>query len=589
METQSIQALETRYSGRRPMRTLLHVFDGDWLRLGIATFFFVIKHSPVWAMPIIVAGIINVVTGQGERPLSELYRYAAIMAVLIAQNIPSHMLFIRFYSRSVRNMEARLRSALVRKMQQLSIAFHDDFRSGTLHAKVLRDVESMEMLARQFMQAVFPAFLSICFAFVVTVKKEPAVALFYLFTVPVSALLIRTFRGKVRSHNAEYRGEVEVMSARVSEMIEMIPVTRAHGAENLELDKMRSQLKRVRDRGIRLDQINALFASSSWVSFQAFHLLCLGVTGTMAYRGRIPVGDVVMYQGFFMMIVGAVSAILNIYPILARGMESIRSMGEILECPDIEENRGKRRVPSVTGDISFEQVDLVYDEQAGPAVRDFTLRVEAGETIALIGESGSGKTSVMNLLVGFRRPGRGRILLDGVDMQELDLRDFRQHLSVVSQNTILFAGTIRENITYGLHSVSDEQLERAVRMANVAEFVERLPEGLESAVGEHGARLSGGQRQRIAIARALIRDPRVIIFDEATSALDVVSEALVQEAIDRLITGRTTFIVAHRLSTIRHADRIVVMREGHIIETGTHASLLAARGEYYRMKQLQTT
>jgi ATP-binding cassette subfamily B protein len=511
------------------------------------------------------------------------------MAALIVQNIPSHMLFVRFYSRSVRNMEARLRSALVRKMQQLSIAFHDDFRSGALHAKVLRDVESMEMLARQLMQAVLPAFLSVGIAFAVTARREPAVALFYLVTVPVSALLIRTFKGKVRSHNAEYRGEVEMMSARVSEMIEMIPVTRAHGAEGLELDKMRSQLKRVRDRGIRLDLINALFMASSWVSFRTFHLLCLAVTGIMAYRGRIPVGDVVMYQGFFMMIVGAVTAILNIYPILARGLESIYSMGEILECPDIEQNRGKRHVRSVNGEVAFEDVDLVYERGSGPAVRDFTLHVKAGETVALIGESGSGKTSVMNLLVGFRRPTRGRVLLDGADMQELDLRDFRQHLSVVSQNTILFAGSIRDNITYGLRSVGEERLHEAVRMANVEEFVVRLPDGLDTQVGEHGARLSGGQRQRIAIARALIRDPRIIIFDEATSALDVVSEALVQEAIERLVAGRTTFIVAHRLSTIRQADRIVVMREGRIVETGTHALLLESRGEYYRMKQLQTT
>ncbi|MBD3315846.1 MAG: ATP-binding cassette domain-containing protein, partial [Chitinivibrionales bacterium] len=401
METQSIQILESKYSGHRPLRTLLHVFDGEWHNLVYAMIFYVMKHSPAWAMPIIVAGIINVVTSEGARPIGDLYRYATIMGFLIAQNLLTNTLFIRFLSRGIRNMEARLRSALVRKMQQLTIAFHNDFRSGKLHSKVLRDVESLEMLARQFMNAILPAIITIGIALTVTVNKEPVIALFYLFTVPVSAILVQAFKKKVRSHNAEYRNEVEDMSARVSEMIEMIPVTRAHGAEGMELDKMHSQLKRVRDRGIRLDQINALFGASSWASFQSFHLLCLVVTGAMAYRGRIPVGDVVMYQSFFMMIVGAVSSILNIYPILTRGIESIRSMGEILECPDIEENRGKKHVASVRGDIMFRNVELTYEKSTKPAVCNFTLDVKAGETVALIGESGSGKTSVMNLLVGF--------------------------------------------------------------------------------------------------------------------------------------------------------------------------------------------
>jgi len=580
------ERLETSYSRAKPGRTFRALFRGEERRLVLAALFFVVKHSPVWVFPIMTAEIINVLTSAGERPMSDLYGYAILMIILIVQNIPTHMLFTRFSSVALRNMATRLRETLVRRLQQLSIAFHSDYQSGRLHAKVLRDVESLEMLTKEMFGSVLPAFFSVGIAFTVTIGRAPWVALFYAVSVPIAVVLIRTFRGRIRSRNAEYRGEVEVMSARVSEMIEMIPVTRAHGAEELEIDKTDSQLQRVRKSGIRLDVINALFAASSWVSFQTFHLSCLMVTGVMAYRGMIPVGDVVMYQGFFMMIVGAVSAILNIYPILARGFESINSIGEIIECPDIEHNRGKRNVTSVTGSFSFEGVTLTYEDGQSPAVEDFTFEVNAGEAVALVGESGSGKTSLMNLVIGFRRPERGRILLDGNDMQELDLRDYRKYLSVVSQNTVLFSGSIRENITYGMSDVSERRLREILETANVAEFVDKLPLGIETNVGEHGAKLSGGQRQRIAIARALIRDPRVIIFDEATSALDVISESLVQEAIERLIVNRTTFIVAHRLTTIRKADRVVVMKEGRIVESGSQQALIDGKGEFFRMKEL---
>jgi ATP-binding cassette subfamily B protein len=587
MSPPSSHDITSTYERNRPFQTLKHLFKGDFLNILLAAVFFIIKHSPAWLLPVLTAAVINAVLGQDGKSIEDLWKYLVGMFFLLIQNIPTHILFTRFFSISLRNMEAKVRSALVRRLQQLSIAFHDEFQSGRLHAKVLRDVESIEMLGREGFNTVIPALTTILVALTVALLREPLIALFFVVTTPVAVLLVRKFRGRMHQHTAEFRNEIEKMSARVSEMIEMIPVTRAHGAEDVEIRKMDSQLEQVRNTGLRIDLLNALFASSTWVSFQLFNLLALVLTAYFAYTGRIPVGDVVMYQAYYAMIIGSVTTTLNIYPMLMRGFESIRSIGEVLQCPDIEHNIGKKHVANVKGHFRFENVSLSYDGLDAYAVRDFSLDVKQGSTVALVGPSGAGKTSIINLVIGFRRPTSGRILLDGADMETLDLRTYRQYLSIVSQNTVLFSGSVRNNISYGLQDVDEDRIRHAIRMANAEEFVEQLPNKLDTLIGEHGAKLSGGQRQRIAIARALIRDPRVLILDEATSALDVFSESLVQEALERLIEGRTTFIVAHRLSTIRKADHIVVMKDGLIVEQGTHGALLAARGEFSRMRSLQ--
>ena len=255
---------------------------------------------------------------------------------------------------------------------------------------------------------------------------------------------------------------------------------------------------------------------------------------------------------------------------------------------DVEQNEGKKQLEDVTGIFDFEDVSFHYKNSDKPVLNHLNLHVKQGETIALVGESGAGKSTVLNLVIGFHLADGGKVLLDGNDMRKIDLRTYRKHLAVVPQTSILFSGTIRENITYGNEHVSDEELERVIKAANLTDLMESLPNGVDTMVGEHGGKLSGGQRQRIAIARALIRDPEVIVLDEATSALDSISEKLIQEALENLTKGRTTFIVAHRLSTIRDADKIAVLADGHCVEYGTFEELMARKGEFYRMKMIQS-
>ncbi|ERJ13410.1 ABC transporter ATP-binding protein [Haloplasma contractile] len=570
----------------RPFKMLLFLYKGHFGKLLGSLIFYIIKSSPLWIIPLITANVINFATNASENTLDDLWFNAVILIVVLAQNIPMHIFYIKFISNAIRDVEANLRSTLVRKLQILSISYHKELKSGKLQSKVLRDVEAIEMLSKHMMMSLIPAILSGGIAIGIVIHKSSTVALFFLFTVPLSALLITFFRKHIRKTNRQFRQEIEVMSGKVSEMVQMIPITRAHALEEEEITKIDRQLEQVKNRGLKLDLMSAYFGSSSWVTFQLSQAVCLIFTGYLAYKGQIKVGDIAMYQGFFGQIIGQVAAIINIYPQLAKGFESMNSISEVVLADDVEDNQGKQIIRSVEGSFEFCNVNFSYNESEEHAIKDFDLNVKKGEVIALVGESGAGKSTILNLIIGYNRPTNGQIRIDGQDMANIDLRTYRKYMSVVPQNTILFSGTIRDNITYGLGNVSDAQINSIIQMANLTEFIDSLPEGLDTLVSEQGGNLSGGQKQRIAIARALIRDPRIIILDEATSALDNVSEFKVQKAMEELVKGRTTFIVAHRLSTIRHADRIVVMKDGELIEIGNYKELLDQRGEFFKLHNI---
>jgi len=582
--------LELRYRGSSPLRTLWGLYADDRPNLLRWAVLFLVRLTPGLITPLIFANIIDHLTGHyktGEGSFVPILLNLGLLMALLGVNFPAHAFSSLYLSRAVRRMEVQVRRALIRRLQQLSMSVHDDLHSGRIQSKVLRDVDNLVMLSNQLAHAMGFGLYSFLVALGITLWREPRVTLLFVVMGPIAVYSAHLFRRRMRQRNREYRWEVEQMSSAFSEIIEMIPVTRAHAAEKAEVRRAGEHLETVRRSGVRVDLLNAIFVATIWTIMETSRYSCLLITGWMAWNGQISIGEVVLFQTLFTRLLHSLQQVLSMAPQISRGFEAIRSIGEILECPDLERNEGKRALPSVEGRFCFEHVGFTYPNTDLPALLDFRLEVRAGECIAFVGESGAGKSTLVSLLIGFHRPTAGRILLDGQDMAELDLRTYRRHIAAVPQETILFSGSVRENITYGLEDVSDETVREAVEVANLTDVIEALPDGLQTTIGESGGKLSGGQRQRLAIARAVIRDPRVILLDEATSALDVISEAQVQEAINRLIHGRTTFIVAHRLSTVRRADRIVVLKGGRMIETGTEAELLAQGGEYARLKSLQ--
>lgn len=569
------------------LKTLLGIYKGYYLKLFFSIMFFAIKHSPVWVLPIVTANIINVATNRPDNAGIVILINALIMSFFVIQNVFSNYIHTWLYAKTVRNVERELRSSLVRKLQQLSITYHNEMQSGRLQSKIMRDVEQIETLSSQIFITVLSILLNIVVAFGIVVIKSPTVFLFFLATIPVAVFLMVTFKKRIKSYNADFRREMEETSVRVMEMVELIPVTRAHALEKQETQKMDNQLGHVAEKGLKLDMIQTYFSSISWVSFQLFQVICLAFTGYLASRGRISVGEVVMYQTYFSSIVNQVSNVITLLPTISKGLESVDSISDILLCHDIEDNKNKKKVRSLTGNITFDHVTFQYSDADTPVLKDLCFQIHAGETIAFVGSSGAGKTTILNMVIGFIKANSGKVLIDNMNINTLDLQSYRSHIAVVPQQSILFSGSIRENITYGMDDIPEELLNKIIRAANLDELVASLPDGLDTMITEHGNNLSGGQRQRISIARAFIRDPKILILDEATSALDTISEKKIQDAIHNLIKDRTTLIVAHRLSTIRDADKIAVVGNGGIVEFGTYDELLELKGEFYRLKNLQ--
>jgi ATP-binding cassette subfamily B protein/subfamily B ATP-binding cassette protein MsbA len=408
-------------------------------------------------------------------------------------------------------------------------------------------------------------------------------ALTALTIVPGVMLLSFTFARRVRPIYRSVRKDVERIDGRVGETFSGIRVVRAFRREMLELlDYMRGRHTVLRKE--MFAQRRELVLWTSWsLLLGAVNVVIVWYGGWLNIRGGASIGDIMAFQWYTFLLLNPVWNIVNSFSELQRSLAAMERVFEVLAMENDKPDRPDARpAPRVVHEIRFEDVDFEYRE-GRPVVRDFNVTVQGGSVVALVGRSGAGKTTVTDLVARFHDPTRGRILLNGTDIREFRLSSYRDLLALVQQDVFLFDGSVRDNIAYGSHDADETEIEDAARRANAHEFIVKLPDGYDTFVGERGVKLSGGQQQRLAIARAILAAPQILILDEATSNLDTESEQLIQASMASLLAGRTTFVIAHRLSTVRRADVILLMEDGRVTEHGTHEHLMQARGVYYDM------
>jgi subfamily B ATP-binding cassette protein MsbA len=484
------------------------------------------------------------------------------------------------------NVVSRLRCEVFEHLLQVPVSHHDQSRNADLQTKLTYQCGQVADSASSVLTSVVRDGLSAVGLLGLMFYTSWKLALFTLVIVPPVAFSISWVNRRFRTIAQRVQRSIGGMSHSADEAITGRRVVKIYGGESFVLAGFKTLDTYLRKQNLKMTAANA-------GSLSVLELIAAIGVALMVFVATLPDMLSAITAGTFTSFVAAMlqlrqplSSMTSIGERLQRGIVAGGDLFRFLDSP-IEKDTGTREVARARGALRFEEVHFSYREDTRPALAGVTLDVPAGKTVAFVGKSGSGKSTLLSLIPRFYDPSRGRVLLDGVDLRDYRLRDLRRQIALVDQNVVLFNATIAENIAYGQSDVSREKIEAAARGAYAWDFIQQLPNGLDTSIGQSGGMLSGGQRQRIAIARALLKDAPILILDEATSALDTESERYIQEALEELKRGRTTLVIAHRLSTIQSADLIIVMQDGRIVEQGTHHELLAYNAAYAALHRLQ--
>ena len=559
----------------RPHRRLLALDFGCAALSGVLELLF----------PMAVRGVIDHLL-----PQQDLYVITvAVAGLFLVYLLNSGLMAIVTYFGHVLGIaiETELRRRAFDHLQKLSLSFYDNQKTGHLVGRVTKDLEEIGEVAHHGPEDLLIAVLTFAGAFALMAVVNIELALIAATIVPAAAFVVARYGGRMTKNWQAQFGRVYAFNARIEEAVGGIRVVQAFANEDHE----RRQFAVDNDhyRRVKLDAYRTMAAgiTLNYVAMRAVQVVVMLAGAWLIVEGRLSVGDFVAFLllvGVFYRPLEKISAVIETYP---KGIAGFRSYLALLATePDIADRPGAREVAGLRGELRYEGVTFGYDARR-PVLNALSLEVRAGETVALVGPSGAGKTTICSLLPRFYEVQGGRVTIDGTDIRDMTLASLRRQIGIVQQDVFLFAGTIRDNIAYGRLGASEAEIMEAARRARLDEVIARLPQGLDTPIGERGVKLSGGQKQRLAIARIFLKNPPILILDEATSALDTATELAIQQSLGELAEGRTTLVIAHRLATIRNADRILVVTEQGIEEQGTHRELLARNGVYRALHEAQ--
>ncbi|ETT41212.1 multidrug ABC transporter ATP-binding protein [Paenibacillus amylolyticus] len=485
------------------------------------------------------------------------------------------------------NIESDMRRELFQRVQKQSFRFFDNNKTGHLVSRMTNDLMDIGEIAHHGPEDLFIALMTLAGAFGIMLGINWQLAVMTFIIVPLMIYLSLYFSRKMSKAFKRMFADIADYNARVENNVSGIRVVQAFANEKHEVGRFVENNERFRLTKLITYRIMAWNSSLSFILMKFVSLFVL-VCGTwFVIQGSMTYGEFiafVMLSNVFLGPIEKINSVIETYP---KGIAGFRRYLELLEAvPDVEDTPQAKPIPDVKGDIAFHNVTFSYGEHK-PTLSQVNLDIQAGQTVALVGPSGGGKTTLCSLIPRFYDVDAGHISIDGIPVKDMTLESMRSHIGIVQQDIFLFDGTIRENIAYGKLNASDEEIWQAIRRAQLEELVQSQPDGLDTMIGERGVKLSGGQKQRLSIARMILKNPPILILDEATSALDTETEAAIQLALSELAQGRTTLVIAHRLATIRHADRIVVVENGSVAEQGSHEELLARKGSYSRLHQAQ--
>lgn len=486
-------------------------------------------------------------------------------------------------------IEADMRHDFFEHLQKLSFTYYDRTKIGTLMSRITNDLFDITEFSHHCPEEFFIAGIKIVASFILLCTMNVPLTLIVFAVIPVMVLVLARYQRRMKRGFRESRQQIGELNSQVEDSLLGIRVVKAFAKEDYEQEKFNKGNERFLTVKKYVYKIMGQFQSCTRLFDGIMYIIVVAAGALFLRPGLITAGDYVAYLMFVTTLMTSVRRIVEFSEQFQRGMTGIERFSEILDIqPDIVDEKGADELKAVKGEIAFKNVSFKYNEGKKEVISNLDLVVKPGESIALVGPSGGGKTTLCSLIPRFYDTTNGNITVDGVNIKSVTLKSLRENIGTVAQDVYLFSGSIRENIAYGKEDATDDEIMAAAKLAGADEFISALPDGYDSYVGERGIMLSGGQKQRISIARVFLKNPPILILDEATSALDNESERLVQKSLELLAKGRTTFTIAHRLTTIKNADRILVLTENGIEESGTHSELLSKKGLYSELYKLYT-